>query len=83
MLNGETEFVKKRRAEMINKRFEESIKLAQSLGVPEDKILHNEEEIRRCLRIVGNNPPIPFRMIFLSYNAGKTILHQLEVHHVL
>ena len=47
MLSSEMEFVKKRREELSKHRFEESIKLARQVGVPEDKILHNEEEIRR------------------------------------
>ena len=53
MLSSEMEFVKKRRAEMNKHRLEESIKLARQVGVPEDKILHNEDEIRRFFEDSG------------------------------
>jgi len=45
MTENERKSLEGTRSRMINKRLKESIELCRSVGVPEDKILHNMDEI--------------------------------------
>lgn len=45
MTESERKNLEGTRSRMMDKRLKESIELCRSVGVPEDKILHNMEEI--------------------------------------